>query len=262
MWLANEVAVVTGGAAGIGAAIAERFQAEGARVWILDRDAPAAEATAARLGCQFLIADVTRADEVARAFDVVKAEAGGISLLVNNAAAPGALVRLHEYSVEDIDGVLASNLSSYLYCTHAVLPQMLRAGRGAIVNIGSESALKPPVGESVYGAGKAGVVALTHSVAVEYGPAIRCNCISPGVVRTPMTQFLVDTPGLLDPVRAENPGWEPGEVADIAALALFLACNESRYVNGQNIVADGGTGLHHAGWTPVNGMIRRMFEKG
>ena len=252
MRLANEVAVVTGGAAGIGAAIAERFQAEGARVWILDRDAPAAEATAARLGGEFLIADVTRADEVARAFDVVAAEAGGVSLLVNNAAAPGALVRLHE----------SSNLSSDLYCTHAVLPQMLRAGRGAIVNIGSESALKPPVGESVYGAGKAGVVALTHSVAVEYGPAIRCNCISPGVVRTPMTQFLIDTPGLLDPVRAENPGWEPGEVADIAALALFLACNESRYVNGQNIIADGGTGLHHAGWTPVNGMIRRMFEKG
>lgn len=262
MRLADDVAVVTGGAAGIGAAIAQRFQAEGARVWILDRDAPAAEATAARLGCELLIADVTRADEVAGAFRVVAEKAGGISILVNNAAAPGALVRLHEYSVADIDAVLASNLSSYLYCTHAVLPQMLRAGRGAIVNIGSESALKPPVGESVYGAGKAGVICLTHSVAVEYGPAIRCNCISPGVVRTPMSQFLIDTPGMLDPVRAENPGWEPGEVEDIAALAAFLASAESRYVNGQNIIADGGTGLHHAGWTPVNGMIRRMFETG
>lgn len=262
MRLANEVAVVTGGAAGIGAAIAERFLAEGATVWILDRNAPAAEATAARLGCGALIADVTRAEEVARAFEQVRAQSGEVSVLVNNAAAPGALVRLHEYSVADIDTVLASNLSSYFYCTHAVLPQMLHAGRGAIVNIGSESALKPPVGESVYGAGKAGVVCLTHSVAVEYGPAIRCNCISPGIVRTPMSQFLLDTPGMLDPVRAENPGWEPGEVEDIAALAAFLASAESRYVNGQNIIADGGTGLHHAGWTPVNAMIRSMFEQG
>ena len=261
MRLANEVAVVTGGAAGIGAAIAERFLAEGARVWIIDRDASTAQVTADRLGCSTVIADVTRASEVSHALAQVAAEAGGVSILVNNAAAPGALVRLHEYSLADIDAILASNLSSYLYCTHAVLPHFLRAGRGAIVNIGSESALKPPVGESVYGAGKAGVIALTHSVAVEYGPAIRCNCISPGVVRTPMTQFLLDTPGLLDPVRAENPGWEPGEVTDIAALAAFLASSESRYVNGQNIIADGGTGLHHAGWTPVNGMIRRMFEK-
>lgn len=262
MRLANEVAVVTGGAAGIGAAIAERFHAEGARVWILDRDAPAAEAMAARVGCGVVVADVTRADEVARALGRVAAESAGISVLVNNAAAPGPLVRLHEYRIADIDTVLASNLSSYLYCTHAVLPYMLRAGRGAIVNIASESALKPPVGESVYGAGKAGVVCLTHSVAIEYGPAIRCNCISPGVVRTPMSQFLLDTPGMLDPVRAENPGWEPGEATDIAALASFLASTESRYVNGQNIIADGGTGLHHAGWTPVNGMIRRMFEQG
>ncbi len=262
MKLGNQVAIVTGGAAGIGAGIAARFVEEGAEVWILDRDAAGAEATAKRLGCRFVVADVTHAAEVAQAVDSVADQAGGISVLVNNAAAAGPLVRLHEYSTAAIDEVLASNLSSYLYCTHATLQHMLRAGGGVIVNIGSESALRPPVGESVYGAGKAGVVSLTHSVAVEYGPAIRCNCISPGVVRTPMTQFLLDTPGLLDPVRAENPGWEPGEVADIAALATFLASSESRYVNGQNIVADGGTGLHHAGWTPVNGMIRRMFEKG
>ena len=110
MRLANEVAVVTGGAAGIGAAIAERFKAEGARVWILDRNATAAEATAARLRCGVLIADVTRAEDVARAFERIAAESGGISVLVNNAAAPGALVRLHEYSIADIDTVLASKI--------------------------------------------------------------------------------------------------------------------------------------------------------
>lgn len=256
--LAGRAAIVTGGASGIGLATARRFAAEGARVAILDVDAAGAARAAGEIGGLAHPVDVRDAARVAEATDEAARALGGLSLLVANAGA-GHLAPLHESPPEAFERMLSVNLAGVWHALRAAIPRMLEAGGGAIVTVASASALRPTRGESLYSAAKAGVVALSQGAAQEYGPRIRVNCVSPGLVRTPLTEGLFRAPGLLDPVREATPLGRAGTAEDVADAIVFLASDLARFVTGQNLVVDGGLGLPQAGIDPVlRGILERM----
>lgn len=243
-------ALVTGGAHGIGRAVALRFAAEGARVAVLDRDGAAAEATARDCGGLALEADASDPAAVEAALARAARELGGLTTLVNNAGL-GLLKPVERLEAKDVERVLRVNLASTIHATRAALPHLRAAGGGAIVNNASMSGVRPTPGESVYAAAKAAVIAFTLATANECGPDVRANCVSPGVIRTRMTEGLFQLPGALDPVLASTPLRRTGSADDVADAILFLASDLARFVTGQNLVVDGGLGLPQAGIDPL-----------
>ncbi|MEO2166631.1 MAG: SDR family NAD(P)-dependent oxidoreductase [bacterium] len=244
--LAGKRALITGAASGIGRATAHRFAAEGARVAILDRDGEAAAAVAAEISGishEVDLADAEAADVAVRA---VCTELGGLDILVGNAGV-GMVKRLHEYSIQEWDRLVAVNLNAAFYVLRPALPLLLEGEGGVVIHNASGSAVRPTRGEGPYAAAKAGLVALTSNIAQEYGPKIRANCISPGVIRTPMSESLFSTPGLLEPFVEANPLGRGGTAAEVADIFVFLASEESSYLNGQNLVLDGGGSLAQPG---------------
>jgi NAD(P)-dependent dehydrogenase (short-subunit alcohol dehydrogenase family) len=182
-------AVVTGGGSGIGAATCRWFAGEGARVAVLDVDHGAAEAVAGAVGGVAVGADVADATALTAAFDRAAAALGGLDTVVNNAGT-GNVLPLHDYPDEEWERLLRVNLTGVFNGTRAAVAHLRAAGRtGAVVNVSSLSGLRPTRGEAPYSAAKAGVVALTMSAALEYGPGIRVNCVSPGFIRTPLTEL-------------------------------------------------------------------------
>jgi NAD(P)-dependent dehydrogenase (short-subunit alcohol dehydrogenase family) len=246
--LDGERALVTGGGSGIGRAVCERFAAEGAAVAVLDRDVETATAVAAAIGGIAQPADVRDHRAVTAATDAAAAALGGLSILVTNAGASG-LSLLHETDPAWFERMVQINLLGTFHAMHAALPHLLAGGRGAIVTNGSGSATRPTYGELAYSSAKAGVVALTRGAAQEYGPAIRVNCVSPGIIRTPMSEPMFQLDGALDPAWEATPLGRPGTAEEVADVILFLASERSRYITGQDIVVDGGLGLGQAGIT-------------
>ena len=238
--------LITGGASGIGRATAERFAAEGALVGLIDRQGPALAAASDELGMPGEQADLSDPDAAETAVAAIHEALGGLDVLVNNAGT-GSVRRLHEYSVAEWNQLVAVNLNAVFYVLRPALPLMLAGSGGVVINNASGSAVRPTRGEAPYAAAKAGLVALTSSIAQEYGPRIRANCVSPGVIRTPMSETLFSVPELLDPFLDANPADRAGTVADVASLFVFLASDESSYLNGQNLVLDGGGGLAQPG---------------
>lgn len=244
--LTGRVAFVTGGAAGIGAAIATALAREGAIAWIADRDGAAAEAAAASLvdaGLQARAAavDVTDADGVARAMEEARAEHGRLDVLVCNA---GILKTgpFRDASARDWQTALAVNLSGVVNCIQAAVPGMVGRGEGRIVNIASVSAMRGggSIGNVVYGTTKAGVVALTLGLARELGPSgITVNAVAPAVADTPMTRSALD-PDTLERIVARIPLRRLATPADIAALVTFLASDRAAFINGAVVPVDGG----------------------
>jgi NAD(P)-dependent dehydrogenase (short-subunit alcohol dehydrogenase family) len=135
---------------------------------------------------------------------------------------------------------------------------MLAAGRGTIVNNASVSGLAPTRNEAAYSAAKAGVIALTKSGALEYGPAVRVNAVAPGHVRTPLTATFDEFPDVFAPVEEAIPLGRRGEADEIAEVVLFLACARSSYITGQTIVVDGGISLPQAG---TDAALRELFAR-
>jgi NAD(P)-dependent dehydrogenase (short-subunit alcohol dehydrogenase family) len=256
--LAGRRAVVTGGGHGIGRAVALRFAAEGARVAVLDRDGAAAQAVAKECGgCAFEV-DVSDAAACAGAVGRAAAELGGLSTLVNNAGL-GLLRPVEALGAKDVERILGVNLASVVHATRAALPLLRENGGGAIVNNASMSGVRPTPGESIYAAAKAGVIAFTAATANECGPTIRANVVSPGVVRTRMTEGLFQIPGAIEPVIAATPLGRTGTAEDVADVILFLASDLARYVTGQNLIVDGGLGIPQAGVDPMlKGLLERM----
>jgi NAD(P)-dependent dehydrogenase (short-subunit alcohol dehydrogenase family) len=246
--LEGELALVTGGASGIGRAVCRRFAAEGARVAVLDRDSDGAARVAGEIGGFAHTVDVRDADAVTAATDAAVAQLGGLTILVTNAGTSG-LSLVHETDPKVFERLVQVNLQGTFHTMRAALPPLLRAGRGAIVNNASGSATRPTYGELAYSAAKAGVVALTKGAAQEYGPTIRVNSVSPGVIRTPMSEPMFAVDGALDPVWEATPLGRAGTVDDVADVILFLASDQSRYVTGQDLIVDGGLGLAQAGIT-------------
>ena len=260
--LDSEKAIVTGGAGGVGKGICERLIEEGAKLTIFDIDTDAGPKTADSLGASFIQVDVTDPVAVRDAVAQAVESMGGCTLFVNNAGGGVTqLVQPHKFTMDEFHNSLQLNFNSCFYCTHAIIPFMMQSGTGNIINISSGSGIAAPFGESVYGAAKAAMISFTRSLAIEYEGIIRANCISPGMVVTPLSEILVNVPGLLDPVYEERPHWQPGNIRDIGNIVVFLASEASSFINGQNIVADGGVILHHAGWHRTNLKVAEMIEQ-
>jgi NAD(P)-dependent dehydrogenase (short-subunit alcohol dehydrogenase family) len=256
--LAGRRAVVTGGGHGIGRAVALRFAAEGARVAILDRDGAAAQSVAKECGGVAIEVDVSDGAACEAAIARAAGELGGLSTLVNNAGL-GLLRPIEALGPKDVERMLGVNLASVVHATRAALPLMRRSGGGAIVNNASMSGVRPTPGESIYAAAKAAVIAFTAATANECGPDIRANVVSPGVVRTRMTEGLFQIAGAIEPVLAATPLRRAGTAEEVADVVLFLASDLARYVTGQNVIVDGGLGLPQAGIDPLlKGLLEQM----
>lgn len=242
--IAGKVALVTGGASGIGAATARRFVAEGARVVIADVNEVGARVLAAELGdaSRAVGGDISKPADASRLVACALEHFGRLDILHNNAAS-GAGGRIADIDVESWNRTLAINLSGHFYMSRAALPVMLERGGGVIVNMSSAAALRVEEGIGAYAAAKAGVIALTRQIAVEYGRrGIRANCVCPGSVATPPTlAFMGAVEGMREKMEAATPLRRIAAAEELANVIVFLASGEASYVNGATIVVDGGS---------------------
>jgi len=257
--LDGRTAVVTGGGSGIGRATCRRMTEEGARVAVFDVDAPSAEQVAKEIGGVAVGVDVGDPDAMQAAVDAAAAQLGGLSIIYNNAGT-SAFNRMHELDPSEWDRVLRVNLTGVWTGIRAAVPHIRAAGGGSIVSTASISGTRPAAGEGPYSASKAAVVALTASAALEYGPTIRVNAVSPGMIRTTMTapwfQYMPDQE---ERFVTGTPVGRVGEPEDVADVVVFLCSDLARFVTGQNIVVDGGLTLHGSG---VDTIFDRVFPDG
>jgi 3-oxoacyl-[acyl-carrier protein] reductase len=245
--LEDKVALITGSGSGQGRAAAEAFAAHGARLAVIDIDDAGAEQTVQRIraagGAAFALhADVSRRADCDKMVQAAVDQWGRLDVLYNNAAVQmsGSVT---ECSEAQWDLTLATNLNAIFWACRAALPHMLERG-GSIINTASTLGLIGSEGFAAYGAAKAGLVALTRSIAVEYAPRVRANVIAPGSIDTPRFRRVVErTPGaeqFLAGLLRNIPQKRLGLAEDVAGVALFLASELSAYTSGCVIPVDGG----------------------
>lgn len=239
----NKVAIVTGGASGIGAATVRRLHSEGANVMIADMNTEAAEALAAELGeyAAYSITDVSQLDQVETMVAKTIAQFGRIDILFNNAGI-SSYARTHILEPDAWRKVVDVNLNSIFYCCRATLPEMMAQGGGVIINTASISGLGADYAYSAYTATKGAVVNYTRGLALDYArDNIRVNAVCPGLIATPMTNIITDTPEIAAEYQRNIPLGRAGKADEIAAVVAFLASEDASYLTGQNIAVDGGT---------------------
>ena len=246
-------AIVTGGGSGIGRATCLKLASQGASVAVVDWDAEAAERVAKEIGGVALGADVADADATAAAVDRAAAELGGLSIVFANAGTAG-MSAVGDTDPAEWQRIMGVNLSGVFHTVRAAVPHLLAGGDGRVVCTASISGVRPAEGEAAYAAAKAGVASLTASVALEYGPTIRANAVSPGMIATGMTGPLLDNfPDIVEQMVAKTPAGRIGEPEDVADVVVFLCSDLARFITGQNIIVDGGMTLHGSG---VDGLYR------
>ena len=247
MKLKNKVAIITGAASGIGRAIAELFAIEGAMIVVADLNETGGKETVEMVRerggyALYIETDVSKAREVENMIKQAMEKYGRIDILVNNAGMEGRSALTADYPEDEWDRVLAVNLKSVFLCSKYVIPEMFKNCQGVIVNVASIAGMVAFPKAPAYGASKAGVIALTRAMAIEYAPNnIRVNCICPGMIRTPMLER--STKGSLDAemkLIREEPMGRIGKPEEIAKAALYLASDDSSYVTGSALVVDGG----------------------
>ncbi|MEW6002345.1 MAG: 3-oxoacyl-[acyl-carrier-protein] reductase [Nitrospirota bacterium] len=243
MELNGQIAIITGGARGIGKAIAEGLAGKGANLVIVDINTDIADETATvlkSLGTKVIGVklDVSKSEEVVKVFEEIRKEFGRIDILINNAGITrdGLMIRMKE---EDWDSVIDVNLKGAFLCSKEAIKDMSRQRYGRIVNISSVAAFMGNPGQANYSASKAGIVGLTKTMVKEYaGRGITVNAVAPGFIKTVMTDVLPDN--IKEEIKKQIPLGRFGSVEDVANAVIFLSSPESGYITGQVIHVNGG----------------------
>lgn len=257
--LSGHLALVTGGAAGIGAATVRSLTAAGARVAVLDRAGDGAHALAEEVGGVAFEVDVADPIATAEAVTAAHAALGGLTDVVANAGM-GLNKPLHRYTDEEWRLVVGVNLDGTFHTLRAAIPLLLEGGRGSIVTVASLNASRPLQGEAPYSAAKAAIVNLTRTAALEYAPTIRANCVSPGMIATALTAVITDDPEFTAVAEAGTPLQRIGTADDVAGVITFLCSDSARYVTGQELVIDGGAALPNLQADTIVRAVRERFS--
>lgn len=251
-WLQGKVAVITGGANGMGRATAVLFAQEGARVVIADVDGVAGQQVADEITAQggqaiFVSCDVSSEPQVIALMEAARKTYGGVDTLFNNAGIEQPVTPSHQVSVEMFDRIIGINLRGSFLCAKHAIPLMLQAGGGTIVNNSSVSAFANVGGNLSYGSSKGALMSMTRILAIEYADRnIRVNAICPGVIDTPMNQRNLDKAGNenQEEVRQRwmkaTPLGRMGTPEEIARTVLYLASDMSSFTTGIGLLIDGG----------------------
>ena len=238
--LKDKVILITGGASGLGEAIAIKAAAQGARIAIVDRNAEAAEALSQRIdGARGYAAEVGSLEEMERTCRMIVQDFGGLNGAVNNAGIPGDWASVVECRSENWDRVIGVNLTGVFNSLKAELPHILDAGGGSIVNMASVAGLLAQPRAVAYIAAKHGVVGLTKSTAVDFGRrGVRCNAVCPSYVRTPMTETLDEV--AFQQMAQNHPIGRLVTAEEVADVAIFLLGPRSAGITGSVHLVDGG----------------------
>lgn len=241
----DKIAIVTGAASGIGAAIAHRLAASGAKVLVADLDGEGARRVAEAIIAQGgvatgIVVDVSDAVEVEAMVDAARRQYGGLHLAVNNAGIGGASAPTGEYPLDSWHKVIATNLDSVFYGMRYQIPAILASGGGAIVNMASILGSVGFANAPAYVAAKHGVVGLTKTAAIEYARhGIRINSIGPAFIDTPLLSKNLDAATLAS-IAGMHPVGRLGTSAEVAALTAFLLSDEASFITGSYHLVDGG----------------------
>lgn len=243
----KKIALVTGGASGIGLSAAQLLAKEGAKVVIGDFNIEAAKEAAEMIIAQGGIAiatflDASKGESIKEAVDFTVETYGGINILFNNVGVTNLQKDLDVVNIDldEWDRIMNVNVKSVLYGCRYAIPYMVEAGGGSIINTASMAAFASDIIRSAYGSSKAAVVNLTKYIATQYGKkGIRCNAVAPGLILTPAAKRNI-LPEILELFKKYNALPYNGEPDDIGYTVLFLASDESKYITGQTIEVEGG----------------------
>ncbi len=241
--LGGRRALVTGATQGLGLAIAKALAAHGAALIVSDRDEQACQALAHSLAqqghrAQGIAADLSRPADI----DALCEQAGAVDVLVCNAGIQGPAGPLADAHDADWDAVLQVNLRAAAQLTARLVPGMARRGQGSVVLMSSIAGLRGNGAIGLYGISKAALAQMARNLAVEWGPqGVRVNAVSPGLIRTPLAQRLIDDPSFMQRRLQATPLRRAGEPDEVAGAVVFLASRAGGFVTGHNLVIDGGT---------------------
>ncbi|MBJ7484683.1 SDR family oxidoreductase [Brevundimonas sp.] len=245
--LTGRTALITGATGGIGEATARLFASVGATLVLSSNEGDRLAALVSEfchegIDAHALETDLSDLDAVRAMARQAVSVTGQIDILISNAGMEGHVGPLHEASDAAIDRLLAVNLKSGMALCAELAPGMARAGKGSIVLVASIAGVRGNKSIGLYGLSKAALAQLARNLAVEWGPlGVRVNTMSPGLVRTPFAQPILDNPDYFERRMSLTPLRRPGEVDEIAAGILYLASDASGFVTGHNLIADGGT---------------------
>jgi meso-butanediol dehydrogenase/(S,S)-butanediol dehydrogenase/diacetyl reductase len=246
--LTGQVALITGGTSGIGAATARQLVASGAKVVVVGIDQDRGEALATEQNTNgnklmFLPVDVTNASALEDACNKTVEEFGQLNIMMNNAGR-GSLGETPDIPVDEWQAMVELNLNAVFYGCRAAIPHIKRAGGGCIINTASLSGTRADHGFSAYNAAKAGVINYTRTLALDHGKDnIRANAICPGLITTPLTEMIQDIDPLADAWNKAIPLGRAGSAEEVANLACFLASPLASYITGAEMLVDGGLGV-------------------